>query len=46
MSKQEVLTLRYGEMVDMLACYFIDEGRAKPKKKKRKLTMEEIFRLE
>lgn len=43
LKKREVLTAPYGEFADLLACYFIDTGRAEPKKKK--LTMEEFLRL-
>lgn len=44
MAKQEVLVTRLGEMLDMIACLAIYNGRAKPKK--RKLTFDEIMSLE
>lgn len=34
MSKQEILITPIGEMMDMLACFSIFEGAAKPKKPK------------
>ena len=40
MSKEEILITPYGEMMDMLACSYIDAGASQ---KKRKLTMEEIL---
>lgn len=40
MSKREILTTRYGEMCDMLACSAIDAGASQ---KKPKMTMEDIL---
>ena len=40
MCKREVLVTPYGEMLDMLACSYIDAG---TKQKKRKLTQEQMF---
>lgn len=42
MSKQEILTTRYGEMSDMISCYAIFNG-AEPKRKK--LTFDEVMAL-
>lgn len=42
MSKQEILTTRYGEMSDMISCYAIFNG-AEPKRKK--LTFDEAMAL-
>lgn len=44
MSKQEIMCTRYGEMLDMISCFSIQNG-AKPKKKKRKLSFEETMML-
>lgn len=44
MSKREILVTPYGEMADMIACLFIDEGRAKPKKPKPR--MEDVLMME
>jgi len=32
--REEVLVTRYGEMLDMITCYSIYKGMARPKKKK------------
>lgn len=40
MSRQEILVTRYGEMLDMIACFAIYNG-AKPKAKKKKLSFAE-----
>ena len=45
MDRREILVTRYGEMMDMLACLSIYEGSAEPKKKKRKLSFDEITKL-
>ena len=46
MSKREILLTRYGEMLDMIACYAIFNG-AKPKKEtqKKKWTFDEAVKL-
>lgn len=44
MSKREILAMPYGEMLDMIACLFIDEGRAKAKKPK--MRMEDVLMME
>lgn len=41
MTAAEIRVTRWGEMLDMIACNAISNG-AKPKKKKKKVTMEEI----
>ena len=38
------MTTRYGEMVDMISCFAIYNG-ADPKKKKRKLSFDEVLAL-
>lgn len=43
MTSQEVLNTRYGEMLDMINCFAIYKGGAKPAKKK--LTFEEAIEL-
>lgn len=40
MSKQEILVTPFGEMLDMLACFAIDNGASQ---KKPKLTQEQMF---
>lgn len=42
MSAQEIRVTRWGELMDMIACNAIYNG-AKPKRKKKKLTMEQIL---
>jgi hypothetical protein len=42
MTKQEILVTRVGEMLDMIACFAIYNGNAKPK---RKLSYQEIMAL-
>lgn len=39
------MTTRYGEMMDMISCFAIDENGAKPKPKKRKFTYDEAMAL-
>lgn len=41
MSREETLATRYGEMLDLIACMSIYNGRATQKKKK--MTMETIL---
>lgn len=45
MRKQEILATRYGEMVDMISCFAIYNGGAKPKKKKKKWSFDEAMEL-
>ena len=45
MTRAEVLYTRYGEMRDLIACYQIEKGEAKPKQKKKKLSYDEIMAL-
>lgn len=44
MSKREIMVTRYGEMCDMISCFAIYRG-AEPKKKKRKLTFDEVLAM-
>ena len=44
MRKQEIMTTRYGEMLDMIACLSIHNG-ATPKKRKKKFTFQEAMAL-
>lgn len=43
MSKHEILSTPIGEMMDMLACFSITEGGAKPKKPQ--IRMEDFLKL-
>lgn len=43
MARQEILVTRYGEMIDMLLCLAIYNGRAKEKKEKPHYKFEEII---
>lgn len=43
MTREEVRFTRYGEMLDLIACYQIEKGEARPKKKK--MSYEEIMAL-
>lgn len=47
MSRKEVLYSRYGEMRDLIACYQIENGQAKPKQKaiKKKMTFDQARML-
>ena len=45
MDEQEVMSMRYGSMLDMISCFSIYRGSAKQITKKKKLTYEEIIRL-
>lgn len=45
MNEQEIMDTRYGDMLDMISCFSIYKGAAKQKKKKRKLTYDEVIRL-
>lgn len=42
MTAREIEVTRYGEMLDMMACLAIENG-AKPKKHKKKLSMEQLI---
>ena len=42
MSRREVMATRWGEMMDLVACMAIWNG-AKPKRKKKVLSFEDIF---
>ena len=44
MGRQEILSTRYGEMLDMIACLAIQNG-AKPKRKRKRLRYEEAIEL-
>ena len=44
MSRQEIMTTRYGEMLDLIACLGIHNG-AEPKKRKKKYTFQEAMAL-
>lgn len=39
------MVTRYGEMGDMISCFAIFRGNAKPKRKKRTLSFEEALKL-
>lgn len=43
MSKQEIMSTTYGEMVDMVSCLSIYEGGAKPKKPR--MRYEDVMKL-
>lgn len=45
MTSEEVLQTRYGEMLDMLACFAIYKGSAKLKKKPKKMSFEDALEL-
>lgn len=45
MKRQEVMNTRFGEMLDLISCLAIYEGRAEQAKKKKKLTFDEIMQL-
>lgn len=45
MAKQEILLTRYGEMLDMIACFAIYNGNAKEKREKRKWKYEDAIAL-
>lgn len=45
MAKQEILLTRYGEMLDIIACYAIYNGNAKEKHAKRKWKYEDAIAL-
>jgi hypothetical protein len=38
MDRREILTLRFGEMQDMIACLSVYEGTALPKTQKKRIT--------
>ena len=43
MTREEVQYTRYGEMLDLIACYRIEKGNALPKKKE--LSFDEVIAL-
>ena len=45
MDRQEVMTTRYGEMLDMISCLSIYNGGAEYKAPRRKLTWEEMEKV-
>lgn len=45
MSRQEILITRYGEMMDLITCLDIYEGRANYKAPKKKYTFLEAIKL-
>ena len=45
MSRIEVLTTRYGEMLDMIDCLSIYNGAAEPKRKQAALSYDEAIAL-
>lgn len=45
MGKAEILITPIGEMLDMISCLAIYNGTAKPKKKRKKLSYQEIMAL-
>lgn len=45
MSRQEVMSTRYGEMLDLISCLSIYNGGAEYKAPKRKLSWEEMARV-
>ena len=45
MDEQEIMSMRYGSMLDMISCLSIYRGSAQQKAKKKKLTYDEIIRL-
>lgn len=44
MTREEVQYTRYGEMLDLIACYNIEKGNALPKKKE--LSFDEVMALQ
>lgn len=44
MTKQEIMSTRYGEMSDMISCFAIFNG-AEAKSKKRKMDFDEAIKL-
>ena len=45
MNEQEIMSMRYGSMLDMISCFSIYRGSARQKAKAKKLTYDEIIRL-
>ena len=45
MQKEEILDLRYGEMMDMINCMAIYNGGAKQKAKRRRLNYDDAINL-
>ena len=46
MTRQEIRFTRYGEMLDMITCLAIDEGRMEYKAPKKKWRFEEVMKLQ
>lgn len=45
MSRQEVISTRYGEMLDMISCLSIYNGGAQPKKRAKKWDYDDAINL-
>lgn len=45
MARQEIMVTRYGELLDMIACLAIYEGRAEPAPEKKKMSYDEVMNL-
>lgn len=45
MTRNETLNTVYGEFMDLLACDAISKGQAKPKRPKKKMTLDELVAL-
>lgn len=45
MSRQEILCTPLGEMRDMISCLAIYEGMARPAKKKKKMSYDEVMEM-
>lgn len=45
MKKQEIMFTRYGEMMDMISCCLVDEGKAEYKEQKPRYSYIESIRM-
>lgn len=45
MEKREILTTRYGEMLDLISCFAIYNGNAEPGTKSRNLNIDEALEV-
>lgn len=45
MDKREILATPYGEMLDMISCLSVYQGSVRVKKKKKKMSFEEVMAL-
>lgn len=45
MDKREIIATPYGEMLDMISCLSIYQGSARIKKKKKKMSFDEVMAL-